>query len=505
LIADGIPGDKATKQHIRNLNILSNGTYYLRVEAAGQKDYAVVITRNARFDTGRNQTRTQAMNIQRAEAALGVLACESPVFVGTAEAVGFPPEILVLNPEDGNVINRFLGPPLTNSSDSLSLAHDGTNLWIAGGNNGGPGIGIFKVDPQNGTVLFGTNITARFYRGMAHLNGEIFLLENFSNIYVYDAVTFTLKRTLTQPSTGFLRGIEGDRHLGVLWAVSDRYIYKLDPLTAAVLDQSGWMPDGIAESGLAVGCGEIYVSERSPEMLLAAYDIHDYSLIRKVPIPTSNPILRGIGGYNPGPSADWFETEAFVGDVIDLRTYLPSSHAGEFENTLDPAVELYDPTGSLIIGDDNSAPDGTNVMLTHTSTLAGVYAVRVFGTNDSEGEVVLSLKTSFPPEADSDGDCLTDLWELFFFNSRTNAMADEDSDGDNMSNLAEFTAGTHPWDAHSHLKLSLKPFLHPDDQIFEWPSVTGRVYDVFYSTNLLLGSFEALSGASNLPATPPRN
>ncbi|MEM7394640.1 MAG: hypothetical protein AAF492_20075, partial [Verrucomicrobiota bacterium] len=181
------------------------------------------------------------------------------------------------------------------------------------------------------------------------------------------------------------------------------------------------------------------------------------------------------------------------------------SASGEFDNHLDPAVELYDPTGSLIVRDDNSGPGGTNAMLTHTSTLAGVYSVRLFGTNNSKGEVVLSLNTTFPPEADSDGDCLTDLWELFFFSSRTNAIADEDSDGDNMSNLAEFTAGTNPWDADSLLNLSLKPFRHPADQIFEWPSVTGRIYDVFFSTNLLLGTFEALSGASNLPATPPLN
>ncbi|MEM7391436.1 MAG: S8 family serine peptidase, partial [Verrucomicrobiota bacterium] len=314
LIASGVEGDKNTKQQIQKANILSGGIHYLRVEAAGRKDYTVVITRNAHFDIGVHPTEGNPMNIQRAEAALGSISCEGSVLVGAIRQPFFPPEILEIDPANGNLIRRFQGPLMTNStSDELSLAHDGTNLWIAGGHSSGLGIEVIKLNPNDGSVLFETTVPATLYRGMAYLNGEIFLAEYPTNIYVYDAETFTLNRTLTQPGFGFFRGIEGDLYRGVLWAVNDRYIYKLDPITGAVLAQSAFMPDGIFETGLSVGCEEVYVCERRPEYALAAYDVKTLSFIRRVPIPTTHPLLRGIAGVNRGPVADWYRTEAFVG------------------------------------------------------------------------------------------------------------------------------------------------------------------------------------------------
>ena len=49
-----------------------------------------------------------------------------------------------------------------------------------------------------------------------------------------------------------------------------------------------------------------------------------------------------------------------------------------------------------------------------------------------------------PPDADGDG--LPDWWEQKFFDRRTEAVPEEDSDGDGQSNLAECVAGTHPLD-----------------------------------------------------------
>jgi len=74
-----------------------------------------------------------------------------------------------------------------------------------------------------------------------------------------------------------------------------------------------------------------------------------------------------------------------------LTTATPADGAGQFVNDLDPVVELYDPSGALAAGDDNSAPDGKNVLLTHTAAATGLYVVKLLGAADTGGEYVLDV------------------------------------------------------------------------------------------------------------------
>jgi poly-gamma-glutamate capsule biosynthesis protein CapA/YwtB (metallophosphatase superfamily) len=59
---------------------------------------------------------------------------------------------------------------------------------------------------------------------------------------------------------------------------------------------------------------------------------------------------------------------------------------------------------------------------------------------------------------DSDRDGLADWWELKFFDTRTNASAEVDSDGDGQNNRAEFLAETHPLDGGFQAQL-FAPYL----------------------------------------------
>lgn len=54
------------------------------------------------------------------------------------------------------------------------------------------------------------------------------------------------------------------------------------------------------------------------------------------------------------------------------------------------------------------------------------------------------ISADFTPVTDTDGDGMSDDWELLFFSGITNASAAADSDGDTRNNLAEFNAGSHP-------------------------------------------------------------
>ncbi|MBN2161533.1 MAG: SUMF1/EgtB/PvdO family nonheme iron enzyme [Pontiellaceae bacterium] len=95
---------------------------------------------------------------------------------------------------------------------------------------------------------------------------------------------------------------------------------------------------------------------------------------------------------------------------------------------------------------------------------------------------------------DADGDGLPDAWEQLHFSG--NADPAMDGDGDGQTNGDEFIADTLPMDSGSffaitNLGLSGAFFV-------EWPSVTGRYYSVWWSTNLLDG-FELLQAGLTYP------
>lgn len=79
---------------------------------------------------------------------------------------------------------------------------------------------------------------------------------------------------------------------------------------------------------------------------------------------------------------------------------------------------------------------------------------------------------------DDDQDGLPDAWEQQYFGSPANATAADDGDGDGLSNLAEYIAGTNPADHGSSLRITR---VQPDagwGVTLSWPSATNRIYTV---------------------------
>ena len=97
---------------------------------------------------------------------------------------------------------------------------------------------------------------------------------------------------------------------------------------------------------------------------------------------------------------------------------------------------------------------GTSILtLAHVQLpSAGIYSVMV--TNSACPSGVLSADAILTVLADSDSDHLPDDWEIAF-RLRADDPSDgaEDPDGDTMTNLQEYMAGTDPKNALSFLKL----------------------------------------------------
>src|SRR4051812_43240664 len=81
---------------------------------------------------------------------------------------------------------------------------------------------------------------------------------------------------------------------------------------------------------------------------------------------------------------------------------------------------------------------------------------------------------------------LNDAWEMLF--QGHSLEANEDSDGDGFSNLAESLAGTDPLDPNSFPSLQLAPDAQ-GHTLFSWQRIPGKHYRILASTNLFGGTW----------------
>jgi Bacterial TSP3 repeat len=104
---------------------------------------------------------------------------------------------------------------------------------------------------------------------------------------------------------------------------------------------------------------------------------------------------------------------------------------------------------------------------------------------------------------DSDGDGLGDAWERQFFGDLS-ANPDEDPDGDGMTNLQEFRAGTNPKDAQSRLEfVEISP--QPGGIRVRWSSQPDHSYRIRRSPTLLAAPASYQVIQTGIAATPPTN
>lgn len=91
-----------------------------------------------------------------------------------------------------------------------------------------------------------------------------------------------------------------------------------------------------------------------------------------------------------GDPGDYYTIEVNSGDALDFETFTPAGGTLQFVNDLDPALELYDETGTLVASDSGTA-DGRNALLSHVAGSTGAYTIRVFGESSPGGEYFLQI------------------------------------------------------------------------------------------------------------------
>gem|GEM_PF-6649955 len=103
--------------------------------------------------------------------------------------------------------------------------------------------------------------------------------------------------------------------------------------------------------------------------------------------------------------------------------------------------------------------------------------------SDARPEKTLNDVSGFLTRLDTDGDGLPDDWEQQYFGSTTGGNPNVDSDGDGVSNYAEFVAGTSPLDPNARLT----PVSITSDATtvtLTFRTVTGKRYQLEYSDDI---------------------
>src|SRR5262249_38103750 len=81
---------------------------------------------------------------------------------------------------------------------------------------------------------------------------------------------------------------------------------------------------------------------------------------------------------------------------LELVTNTPADGANQFVNTLNPHLELYNPSNTLVASGTNLA-DGRNEFIQYLPPVTGTYKVHVTGESSTSGEYFLSVKDASAP------------------------------------------------------------------------------------------------------------
>jgi len=105
------------------------------------------------------------------------------------------------------------------------------------------------------------------------------------------------------------------------------------------------------------------------------------------------------------PNEDWYSITVIQGR-LQFETSTPGDGPGEFVNTLDPHIELFDSTGTTLIATGAPLEDGRNESIDVSGLPApATYLIRVTGQGGSAGEYFLGIGIPpfsgfFPPLGD---------------------------------------------------------------------------------------------------------
>jgi hypothetical protein len=193
------------------------------------------------------------------------------------------------------------------------------------------------------------------------------------------------------------------------------------------------------------------------------------------------PVTRVV---NTDCDGDWFSFRAYPMGVYTVT--------GSTGTLWDCTMDVYSSDGTNRLFVTNSAWNGAPVSLQYTAAGSATRMyVRIGGLLEFTTGTYSVAVSEVLTDADHDG--MADAWEQQYLGG-TNSASSGDADGDRVSNLQEYLAGTRPDIALSRLAIT-NIAVQATDVRLSWPAVAGGVYVLERLTNLAVVG-EAWTGVS---------
>ena len=344
-IAAGIGGGNFD-QIATATGVATTGTYYVQVSGNTAVTYDLVATQNAALDTGANGSFAAAQPISQQHSVLGAFPptrvgyftdnVSTTVFDAPIMRAGYEPVFIsdISTFDLDSVSILIIEENGTLDSADLQARFPDITQWVEEG-------GIFIV--QDRSVLKSTPFAVGL-SGVAHHDG----LNQFgAGVDVIPPGT-----------TGAITGPFGTVTNSTLSMVAYNGWVDAQSLPAGVVPvlSAGPDPSHLAAFEYSLGKGAVYYSTFS----LYGYLVNDdptSTLFKTVYVPN---VLTYAYNLSSSSSGDWYTVDVSAGvQKIDLQTTTPEDGAGEFNNTLNPHIELLNPQGA-VVATGSPMSDGRN-------------------------------------------------------------------------------------------------------------------------------------------------
>jgi hypothetical protein len=357
ILATGSGGSTNYESGVRNFPITTGGTYYLRVSGTVAATYDLVVTRNAAFDTEGNDTIATAQSLNPTRGALG-------------HVTGGAAPVQLQNFDDGQLTGyTFLGP--NNASVTAAAAHDGPfGLQIGSVTEWFWRNDSAVATQQGDTISAWVQAAGAPGGGRAYVGFGASAAGTLSMVLGGNTGTLLLQRNA---AFGFATLAEVPQ----TWVANKWYRFEVvwgvgGGITGRLFDSDGTtLLNTVTANDTTITSGGLAFRAFGPTFYVDS--------VQK-------------GGQR---NEDWYSVTVIDGR-LKFETSTPADGPGEFVNTLDPHIELYDGAGSTLIASGSPLEDGRNEAIDVSGLPApATYLIRVTAEGDTKGEYFLG--TGAPP------------------------------------------------------------------------------------------------------------
>lgn len=420
-----------------NISIPTTGIYYVKVSGQVAAAYDIVLMENAAFDTESNNSQDSAQSLGGNHNALGYVVGGSNLFDLTGAPVNGPiilsgSKITLGFNTDGSFITggvgiqyngvEFVAPGTPVAS--FTVAYNGFSYT----NNVADGISEISIVAMQ-DISSGDMLGLRIVGIAGDLQVERIVVFNQNDDFVTIATRLTNLSGAALNNVATLENLDPDQEnysTSNDVVLNGQFVRASGEATGLTIGLGSTDPRSVVSAGgfenrdpfeiinfpqdpngapgdiaiaQAFNYGNLNASDQVSGVMVIAFGATP---------DAAEAVFTANSGGTVSSNSDWYSFDVASNTaLLELTTATPGDGPGGFGNTLDPAIELYDPAGNLVASGVTSA-DGRNESINFQPGMAGTYSVRVTGQNNTAGDYFLDTKSFLTGDLNQDGVVNTD-------------------------------------------------------------------------------------------------